>query len=99
MRSRGRRLLPLLAVGLLAGLSWGAVMLAVSAHVEHEDGFLSLVGRLVVMPMFLFSGTFYPRRRPAAGGAWIGWISPLWHATQLGRWVSYGAALPGGRSY
>jgi lipooligosaccharide transport system permease protein len=22
---------------------------------------------------------------------WIGWISPLWHATELGRWISYGA--------
>ena len=25
----------------------------------------------------------------------IGWISPLWHGTELGRVLSYGAAEPG----
>ena len=84
----------LVALGLLAGLAWGAVMLAATAHVEHEDGFLSLVGRLIVMPMFLFSGTFYPLDALPLAIRWIGWISPLWHATELGRWLSYGMALP-----
>jgi len=25
----------------------------------------------------------------------IGWISPLWHATELGRHFSYGYSIPG----
>ena len=24
---------------------------------------------------------------------WIGWISPLWHATELGRWLTYGRPI------
>ncbi|MBI1349752.1 MAG: hypothetical protein GC156_01370 [Actinomycetales bacterium] len=84
----------LVALGLLAGLAWGAVMLAATSFVKHEDGFLSLVGRLIVMPMFLFSGTFYPLDALPLAIRWVGWISPLWHATELGRWLSYGLALP-----
>jgi lipooligosaccharide transport system permease protein len=45
------------------------------------------------MPMFLFSGTFYPLSSLPLALQWIGWISPLWHATQLGRWLSYGMPL------
>jgi lipooligosaccharide transport system permease protein len=45
------------------------------------------------MPMFLFSGTFYPLTALPLALQWIGWISPLWHATELGRWLSYGAPL------
>jgi lipooligosaccharide transport system permease protein len=42
------------------------------------------------MPMFLFSGTFYPLETLPAWLQWIGWISPLWHATELGRMLTYG---------
>ncbi len=65
-----------------------------TANVHDDSGFLSLVGRLVIMPMFLFSGTFYPLSSLPLAVQWIGWISPLWHATELGRWLSYGQPLP-----
>jgi lipooligosaccharide transport system permease protein len=84
----------LIAVGMLGGLAWGALMLAVTGFVQHEDGFMALMGRLVVMPMFMFSGTFYPLDAMPLAVRWLGWISPLWHTTELGRWVSYGAPLP-----
>ena len=86
--------LPLIAVSVLAGSAWGALILAIVAGVHDDSGFLSLVGRLVFMPMFLFSGTFYPLSSLPLAVQWIGWISPLWHATELGRWLSYGADLP-----
>lgn len=85
--------LPLIAVSTFAGLCWAALMLAVTANVKHEDGFLSVTWRLVIMPMFLFSGTFYPLSSLPLFLQWIGWISPLWHATELGRWLSYGMPL------
>jgi lipooligosaccharide transport system permease protein len=85
--------LPLIAVSTYAGLCWAALMLAVSANVTNEDGFLAFTWRLVIMPMFLFSGTFYPLSSLPLALQWIGWISPLWHATQLGRWLSYGMPL------
>jgi lipooligosaccharide transport system permease protein len=86
--------LPLIAVSTVAGVCWAAFMLAVAANVTDDGGFLSLVGRVVIMPMFLFSGTFYPLTNLPLAVQWIGWISPLWHATELGRWLSYGAPLP-----
>jgi lipooligosaccharide transport system permease protein len=46
------------------------------------------------MPMFLFSGTFFPIDRLPIYLQWIGWISPLWHGTQLGRDLSYGQSEP-----
>lgn len=87
----------LIFVSTFAGIAWGAVMLAVTANVTDEGGFLSLVGRVVIMPMFLFSGTFYPLTSLPLAVQWIGWISPLWHATELGRWLSYGMPLPAWR--
>ena len=76
-----------------AGLCWGALMLAVSANITNADAFFAIAWRLVIMPMFLFSGTFYPLSSLPLALQWIGWISPLWHATQLGRWLSYGMPL------
>jgi lipooligosaccharide transport system permease protein len=35
--------------------------------------------------MFLFSGTFFPLTSMPIYLQPIGWISPLWHATELGR--------------
>lgn len=86
--------LPLVAVSTFAGACWAALMLAVAANVTDDGGFLSLTARVVIMPMFLFSGTFYPLSSLPFAVQWIGWISPLWHATQLGRWLAYGMPLP-----
>lgn len=86
--------LPLIAVSTFAGLCWGAVALALTARAKDDGGFISVMWRLVIMPMFLFSGTFYPLSVLPLWLQWIGWISPLWHATELGRWLSYGAPLP-----
>lgn len=85
--------LPLIAVSTYAGLCWAALMLAITANVTNEDGFIAISWRLVIMPMFLFSGTFYPLSSLPLAVQWIGWISPLYHATQLGRWLSYGMPL------
>jgi lipooligosaccharide transport system permease protein len=86
--------LTLIPIAFVAGLSWGAVMLAATANVKDDSGFISLAMRIVIMPMFMFSGTFYPLSTLPLAVQWIGWISPLWHATELGRWLSYGMAMP-----
>jgi lipooligosaccharide transport system permease protein len=41
--------------------------------------------------MMLFSGTFYPLESMPIYLQWVGWISPLWHGTDLGRTLSYGS--------
>lgn len=74
----------------LAGIAFAAVMGAGSSFVKEDDGFFALVGRFIIAPMFMFSGTFYPLDTLPIYLRWIGWISPLWHSTDIGRALSYG---------
>jgi lipooligosaccharide transport system permease protein len=80
---------------LFAGAAMAAVMLALAAKIEKEDFFFTLVGRFVMIPMFLFSGTFYPLSQMPVFLQVFGWISPLWHATELGRYLTYDYPLSG----
>ena len=75
---------------IMAGAAFGALMQALAGLLENEDIFFTVLGRFVIMPLFLFSGTFYPLTNMPIYLQWIGWISPLWHATELGRWLTYG---------
>lgn len=77
-------------ISILAGLAFGAPLMAYASSIEDDKGQFALVQRFVFMPMFLFSGTFYPLATLPIWLQWIGWISPLWHATELGRLVTYG---------
>jgi lipooligosaccharide transport system permease protein len=79
-------------VGLLAGLAFGLPLLAYAATLTEDRGQFAVVQRFVFTPLFLFSGTFYPLESVPIGLQWIGWISPLWHATELGRDLSYGTS-------
>ena len=76
--------------GVLAGAAFGAVMLAIAGNAKNEDHFFTFVGRFILQPMFFLSGTFFPLDSIPIYLRWIGWISPLWHATDLGRYLTYG---------
>ena len=77
-------------VSVFAGISFGAIMLMVASFVNRDDGVFAVIGRFVITPMFLFSGTYYPLASLPIYLQWIGWLSPVWHATNLGRAFSYG---------
>lgn len=79
--------------GVLAGLAFGIPLMAYAASIEDDKGQFALVQRFIFMPMFLFSGTFYPLDTLPVWLQWIGWISPLWHGAELGRVATYGAAV------
>jgi lipooligosaccharide transport system permease protein len=86
--------LPVLTVAsLIAGWGFAAVMLSVTVLVNDDDGFFAIVGRFVITPMFMFSGTYFPLSVLPIWLQWIGWISPVWHATDLGRALSYGHSV------
>ena len=74
----------------MAGAAFGAMMQALAGLLENENIFFTVLNRFVIMPLFLFSGTFYPLTNMPIYLQWIGCISPLWHATELGRWLTYG---------
>jgi len=77
-------------IATLAGLSFGLPLMAYAATIQHDKGQFAMVMRFIVMPLFLFSGTFFPLDTLPLAVRWIGWISPIWHGTELGRVVSYG---------
>lgn len=82
-----------IGIGVLAGLAFGTPLMAYAASIEDDKGQFALVQRFIFMPMFLFSGTFYPLTNLEWWLAWIGWISPLWHASELGRMAMYGKPI------
>lgn len=86
---------PVIPISLLAGLSFGTIMQGIITHLLNDDGFFAILNRFVMMPLFLFSGTYYPLNTMPDFLQWIGWLSPLWHGIELGRWVSYGHSISG----
>jgi lipooligosaccharide transport system permease protein len=87
--------LPLFLTSLFSGVAFGSVMMAVTSFIKHDDGYFAIVGRFIIAPMTMFSGTFYPLNSMPFYLQWVGWISPLWHGTDLGRSISYGSAQQG----
>jgi len=90
--SPGGALVILIAV--LTGFAFGAPLLAYSTSVTEDRGQFAIVMRVIVLPITLFSGTIFPLSVLPVFLQWIGWISPLWHGTQLAREVSYGTDEP-----
>jgi len=84
----------LIPVEIYFGTCFASVMMAVSAYLKEDDGWFAIIGRFVVAPMFLFSGTFYSLSTLPLTIRWVGWISPLWHATEIGRYFSYNHPIP-----
>lgn len=81
-------------VGTLGGLAFGAPIMAYVATLEQDTGQIAMLMRFVLLPMTLFSGTFFPLSTMPAYLQWIGWISPLWHSTELARVFTYGMSEP-----
>ncbi len=80
----------MIPIAALAGLAMGAPIAAYSATLENEGFQFSMIQRFVLTPMMLFAGTFYPLETMPSYLQWIGWISPMWHGTQLARLVGFG---------
>lgn len=90
-------------VATLTALAFAAPVLALSASVEAEGQAFNVLQRFVVMPMFLFSATFYPLSQLPQWGRWLAWVSPLWHGTEVARDTAIGhlstAAVAGHLAY
>jgi len=81
-------------VGTLGGLAFGTPIMAYVATIEQDSGQVAMLMRFVLLPMSLFSGTFFPLSSMPPFLQWIGWISPLWHSTELSRVFTYGMDEP-----
>jgi lipooligosaccharide transport system permease protein len=79
---------------LLTGMAIGVMVMAYVATLEQDTGQIAMLMRFVLTPLSLFSGTFFPLTQLPIWLQWIGWISPLWHGTELGRVATYGLDEP-----
>ncbi|GAB2452467.1 lipooligosaccharide transport system permease protein [Conyzicola lurida] len=78
----------------LTGVAVGVLIMAYTSTVQEDKGQMAIIMRFIITPMFLFSGTFFPLAQLPLYLQWIGWISPLWHGTELGRVLAYGLEEP-----
>ncbi|HMM82729.1 MAG TPA: ABC transporter permease [Terrimesophilobacter sp.] len=84
----------IIVVGVLTGMALGTMLMAYAVRLEEDKGQFNYIMRFGVIPLTLFSGTFFPLSVLPVWLHWIGWISPLWHGTELSRVLSYGYEEP-----
>ncbi len=71
-------------VQILLGLAFATVFFGISASMRNETGY-SVLYRLVVIPLFLFSGAFFPIANLSPVLEWLARLTPLWHGVDLTR--------------
>ena len=76
---------------LVCGMAFAAPIMAFSANLEN-DAWIAAVNRFVIVPMFLFSGTFFPVEQLPAWLEPVAWATPLWHGVTLCRDLGSGDA-------
>ena len=80
-------------VTVLVGLAFTAPLAAWAAHTQTEVSFVAIF-RFVILPMFLFSGTFFPISSLPAALEVLAWFTPLWHGVTLCRDLTLGDVSP-----
>ncbi|MEO5678588.1 MAG: ABC transporter permease [Acidimicrobiales bacterium] len=78
----------------LTGLAFGAPLTAFTAT-RMTDASFPLIMRFGVLPLFLFSGVFYPVTQLPAVLRPVIWLTPLWHGVELCRSLTLGTVEPG----
>jgi lipooligosaccharide transport system permease protein len=82
----GRGLLAVLP-SVLTGLAFAALIMAFTANLQRDTGLAHLF-RFGIVPMFLFSGTFFPITQLPGWMHPIAYLTPLWHGVDLARAVA-----------
>jgi lipooligosaccharide transport system permease protein len=78
-------------VAILVGLAHSAPVSAYSAWLEREEG-MNVLFRFVIMPLFLFGGTFFPVTQLPPVARAIAYATPLWNGVDLMRHLTLGTA-------
>jgi len=73
-----------LVVQILVGAAFASLGYAFTTRLTSPEGF-GVLYRLVVFPLFLFSGAFFPIANLGEVGAWMARLTPLWHGVNLSR--------------
>ncbi len=78
-----------LPAGVLTGLAFGGPMSAFAATMDKDTAF-STIYRFVVVPLFLFSGAFFPISQLPVVVQWVAYATPLYHGVALCRDLTLG---------
>lgn len=82
-----------LPVAVLVGLAHAAPTAAFAVGRKHDHAYAALQ-RFVTIPLFLFSGAFFPVSQLPAVLEAAAWATPMWHGVSLCRDLSGGSAGP-----
>ena len=72
----------------------GPVLRLLRRRSQNESGF-AIIYRLLVIPLFLFSGAFFPISNLPPALEWLARLTPLWHGVDLTRMLVLGHVRPG----
>jgi lipooligosaccharide transport system permease protein len=75
----------------LTGMAFASAIAAFAVTQDRDLGF-AVLSRFVIVPMFMFSGTFFPVEELPAVLEPIAYVTPLWHGVDLARELSLGTA-------
>ena len=84
-----------LPAAVLTGLAFAAPVEAWAITVTKDTSF-ALIFRFGLIPLFLFSGTFFPITQLPAWLRPLAYVTPLWHGVALCRSLTLGTASLGG---
>lgn len=76
-------------VQILLGMAFAAPVFAYSAVLRSEEGF-TVIFRLLMIPLFLFSGAFFPLGNLPAPLEQIARLTPLWQGVDVTRMLALG---------
>jgi lipooligosaccharide transport system permease protein len=80
-----------LPVAVLVGIAHAAPTAAFAVGRKHDHAYAALQ-RFVTIPLFLFSGAFFPVSQLPVALEWFAWATPMWHGVSLCRDLSGGSA-------
>lgn len=78
-------------VAVLIGTAFSMPMAALAAAVEEDRTFVTIF-RFLIVPMFLFSGTFFPVSQLPLAFELAAYVTPIWHGVELCRMLTLGTA-------
>lgn len=83
----------MLPVAVVTGVAF-ALPIAAFTATQRTDQAFPVINRFVIIPLFIFSGTFFPIDQLPALLQPIAWLTPLWNGVSLARGIALGGLDP-----
>jgi len=83
----------MIPVAVLTGLAFAHPIAAFTATQRTDQAF-PVINRFVIIPLFIFSGTFFPIDQLPVFLQPVAWVTPLWNGVSLARGLALGGLDP-----